>query len=471
MSGSLMTMFSSPTQASDIFSQTGSFPKQRHVFLVNFLTNPLDVGKTTSGLTYAMKSVDRPNIQPHSEELNQYNKKRHIYTGYKISPLKMQIYDTADGAAQRMWADYTRYYFGDFNQSGPQMFSGADIYGPFMDGVGNYGFTANARDTDGQFFFKTITILHFYSNTYDMYTVVNPRITSFVPDELDYAVGEVASISIEFVYEALLLKPSTGQSASQVPEFSAQFNGNPYNVVGQGIADQAPQNYGYDAGLNGIGGTDGIIQDLFGGGFNGSSISNPAFRTFSEASGTGLGVFGNYNFGAGSINGIAFGANIATNLATAAASNPALAATLNLQYANVNPLSYGGSLTNYGYSPPSVPGQELLTANTQVNAAFAQTPFGGIQATLTQGALASALLGGNPAVRATAAGVTLTAAGLSLINSAQPGMVQYGFNPNSVNSYGQSYGYDGPAGYSDQSPADVSNPDPSIEEDDDELDF
>jgi hypothetical protein len=471
MSGSLSTLFSSPTQASDIFSQTGAFPKQRHVFLVNFLTNPLDVGKTTSGLTYAMKSVDRPNIQPHSEELNQYNKKRHIYTGYKIAPLRMQIYDTADGAAQRMWADYTRYYYGDFNQAGPQMFSGADIYGPFMDGVGNYGFTANARDTDGQFFFKTITILHFYSNTYDMYTLVNPRITSFTPDELDYSEANVAAINIEFVYEAVFLTPSTGQPAAQVPQFSGLFNGNPYDVVGGGVVANATQNYAFDPGLNDPTGTDGIVQSLFGGGFDGSAIASTEFRALSAAAGTGLGVFGNYAFGAASIGGIAFGATISSNLASFAATNPALAATLSLQYANANPLAYtGGSLAGYGATPYGLPGAELSIANTQVSAAFAQTPFGGIQTTLATGVLASSLLGNSGGVVNTPNGVMLSNSAMSIVNSQQPGMVQYGFNPNSTNTYGQSYGYNGPNGYDGPAPANVSNPIPPIEINDDPYD-
>jgi hypothetical protein len=220
MSGSLSTVFVSPTQASDIFSQNGRFPKQRHVFLVRFLSAEVNANLPQT-LTYAIKSVDRPSVQPHTEELNQYNKKRHIYTGYKLAPLKMSFYDTADGSAQQMWSNYTKYYFGDFSQANPSMFSGHDIYGPsFDDNAGNYGFNAfngGNTDTDSQFYFTTISILHFYSGTYDLYTMVNPRIISFAPDDLDYSDANVAVINVEFAYEALLFQPNTGQPSSACP--------------------------------------------------------------------------------------------------------------------------------------------------------------------------------------------------------------------------------------------------------------
>ena len=441
MSGSLMTMFSSPTQAANIFSQNGQFPKQRHVFLVRFLTNALSVSKTTSGLTYALKSVDRPSIQPHSEELNQYNKKRHIYTGYKINPLKMSFYDTADSAAMRMWADYTKYYFGDFNQSGPAMFSGRDIYGSTLDdNAGSYGFTANnggKTDTDSQFFFTTITILHFYNGQYDSYTLVNPRIVSFNPDELDYGEANVATINVEFVYEALLFTPLTGQSASSVPEFEALFNGYQYEPPISSTSSWSNQ-YSYDPTLNSSSGTSSLTAGLFSGVTLNSGITSSNFRLLGSASGTGLGVFGNFSFGASSIGGINFGANISGNLAAAAINNPALASTLNLQYAGQNPLAYsGGSLATANLGLSSLPSAQLSIANTQVNALLsAPSTF---QQPLTQGITASSLLGGNGFSTGGNGGAVLSPSAYSLINSQSPGYSQIGFNPNTTSS-GQPYG-------------------------------
>ena len=71
-----------------------------------------------SNLTYAIKSIDRPKVNLKTEELNEYNKKRIIHTGFKLEPIKFQLYDSADGSAQHMFAAYCQYYFGDLMNQG-----------------------------------------------------------------------------------------------------------------------------------------------------------------------------------------------------------------------------------------------------------------------------------------------------------------------------------------------------------------
>ena len=180
----MMALLRTPNQAANIYSQSGGFPKQRHTFLVRFHANN---GQVMQSMTFAVKAVDRPTVQPHTEELNQYNKKRHIYTNYKLAPIKISFYDTADQAAMKMWAQYSRYYFGDFSQHSANSFSGSDIIGNTLnDPSGNYGFTAkngNSKDTDSQYFFKTIEIIHVHGNQFDLYELVHPRISAFDPDE------------------------------------------------------------------------------------------------------------------------------------------------------------------------------------------------------------------------------------------------------------------------------------------------
>jgi hypothetical protein len=104
----------SPIAASQVFGSAG-VPRQHHTYIVRFQPNNQSMQTTeAAALTFAVKRCDRPKVQIKTEELNQYNKKRQVYTGFKLDPVRISFYDTADGAAQNMWQTYAQYYFGDF---------------------------------------------------------------------------------------------------------------------------------------------------------------------------------------------------------------------------------------------------------------------------------------------------------------------------------------------------------------------
>ncbi|RYD40490.1 MAG: hypothetical protein EOP83_35190, partial [Verrucomicrobiaceae bacterium] len=114
----------SPRQASQIFGLEGArAPRQKNLFVVNFrkagdtTSTGISDGTWNKDLGFLVKSVDRPSVDPKVEELNQYNKKRQVNTGYKIGTTRITVYDTADSMAMRMWAEYSKYYFGDFRHA------------------------------------------------------------------------------------------------------------------------------------------------------------------------------------------------------------------------------------------------------------------------------------------------------------------------------------------------------------------
>ncbi len=398
-----MTMLRSQTQASDIFSQTGGYPKQKHVFLVRFFVNGGSMAPTST-LTFAVKSIDRPVIQPHIEELSQYNRKRQVYTGYKMAPLKVQFYDTADQAALIMWANYSKYYFGDFGQNSPSMFSGADIYGP--------------------------------------YEIIHPKIVAFNPDDLDYEQSGVATIGAEFAFEAMLMTVNAGV-ASATPEMQpgALYYGNPItsqtndpSIPSVSISTIFPTN------------TANVLVNLFGGS---SRINTPLsdYRYYGTASGGGLGVFGNFAFGLPSIGSTRFGVNISASLASAAISNPALASALNLNYAANSPLT-----TGYSPAVPGIPAAIYNPMAAEVGAAIAGgNATSGFGQSLKQAMIGAAVLGGvnglNQGLRQSmSGGLVLTPAAYSMMNAQRPGMAQVGYNSN-IGSDGQNYGFNGINGY------------------------
>lgn len=229
MSGSQNVLIS-PQQGSRIYNHAA--PRQRNVFLVRFLlgasalrNSGLD-SKSMQNLSFVVKHTDRPKVTMKTEELNQYNKKRQIYTGFKHESLRMTFYDDAQGRAQNLWDVYSQYYFGDF-VSGSDTSQGYDITAPeFMVGNG-FGLTENyagSTSVDSQWFFDRIQIFHFYisnsSQLYDKYELIHPRITNYEPDEFDYETSAVSSINMTLAYENLQYTRAQAATLAEFEEFA-----------------------------------------------------------------------------------------------------------------------------------------------------------------------------------------------------------------------------------------------------------
>jgi hypothetical protein len=203
-------LLTSPNSASRLYSiNSKNAPRQRHAFAVRFMS---PIYTDASKVTYVVKTADRPSVQPTVEELNQYNKHRLIHTGYKIPPVKIVFYDTWQGHALRMWHAYMQHYFGDFARAQPGSNYHYDQTSPVFQNSNNLGFGFTARNGGGeernqsQFFFEYIKIAHFYDSVFDDWTLVNPRFSSFDPDELDYAESQASMINAQVNCEAMLYR-------------------------------------------------------------------------------------------------------------------------------------------------------------------------------------------------------------------------------------------------------------------------
>lgn len=207
-------MLASPNQASVIFNPDGKHPiRQKHLFVVRFFRA---VGGAAGndwreGLTFVVKSMDRPSVEAQTETINQYNKKKVIHTGVKYNPINVTFYDTADGAAQNMWVEYARHYFADYNQS-PESFRDDllnDQLGDPSQNNSGWGFqlpTSSGLEDGGinsQHFLDRIEVIQLWGNEYKRYVLVNPRINSFTPDDLNYEDSGVATIQLSLSFEAI----------------------------------------------------------------------------------------------------------------------------------------------------------------------------------------------------------------------------------------------------------------------------
>lgn len=291
-------------QAAAIFNPDAPHPvRQKHLFVVSF-KRPVGTSgaEWKNGMSFIVKSMERPQVQPQVEELNQYNKKRIIHTAIKYSPISCSFYDTADGAAMNMWIDYARYYFGDYNQSSDSYHDDIINSTLYDSTIGERGYGFNIRPTNttdikgigSQNFFSGIVVYQVWGNEYTSYELVNPRINSFAPDDLNYEASEANTIQMSFNFEAIAHgntgRPSDLFSENTLTEmFNGTFGGKRLEVLGppkiNSFVGIAPAEGAVVDGLN-LSGT-----------VNPSSDTSEISRTTTSSDGGVLNRFGQYDFG------------------------------------------------------------------------------------------------------------------------------------------------------------------------------
>lgn len=82
-------------------------------YIEQFFNNP-----TWAQMAPLVKTVEMPSMKIETTPLNQYNRKRLSQTKVMFEPVKMVFHDVADGKTLKFWDMYYRYYFGDGNEPG-----------------------------------------------------------------------------------------------------------------------------------------------------------------------------------------------------------------------------------------------------------------------------------------------------------------------------------------------------------------
>lgn len=420
------TTVASPEQAHKVFSQAGQLPKQRNTYLVKFYTTArvTDID-TVTGLTFVARTIDRPKVNLKVEEMNQYNKKRVVYTGHKLEPVRMQFYDSADASALKLWKSYVNYYYGDLARTASQDSSIAGSYNydivstEFRD-VRQTGFGfVGVNSFDAQFFFDKIEIYHFYDRMYDAYQLIHPHIVSFEPDDLDYENGAVALVSMSVQYEALqvLLNHDSGTDISDQTfiefEKGEPFDGNvvptPASMPNPPARRGTPPAESQSAKTS---------AELLANANLGILTSAAEYRYGSETAGGSLGTYGSY----------AFGPIGAQDIVGMALSNLALSAAIDLGM-GINPLTaVKRSLQATAYTAIAR-GINSAAYDVAVSRAGAViSPYGTVINPMTSGLLANMAINGDSSI-VSPNGVVLAPESYGVINMQQSGTAQYGYNP------------------------------------------
>ena len=187
------------------------------------------VGDITKQQPTLTMNVDRPNINFDLETLNSYGVKRVIQKKIEYAPLSIRFYDTNDNRMWKMFQEYYGYYYGEGNALDDVAWSRRTIDNEMYSLPGSH-WGYNVRDTD---FFARIEIYEFYAAHYTRFDLVNPKIQSFKPDELDAAAGNVAMhINMQVAYEGLVMQAiNQPLTPDMVNEFGFNLS-NFYDVPG-----------------------------------------------------------------------------------------------------------------------------------------------------------------------------------------------------------------------------------------------
>jgi hypothetical protein len=178
-------------------------PKVKFLYYVSFVINTAALPRIDfkfrhqNEINMLVKSADLPKFKLNTETLNQYNRKKVVQTGVEYQPLNINFHDDNFGVTRQLWENYFTYYYadptsskvtGNYNRNATK----AGIKTP-------YGFDNNSTIP----FFKEIVIYQMGKKKWNSYSLVNPIISSWNHDTMDYAANDTVQNSMSIIYEAV----------------------------------------------------------------------------------------------------------------------------------------------------------------------------------------------------------------------------------------------------------------------------
>ena len=180
-------------------------PKHKFLFHVSFQINSNALKSLNfkfqhqNEINILVKSADLPKYSISSETLNQYNRKKVVQTKVDYQPVTIKFHDDNLGITRQLWENYFSYYYADPTTSKVSstytrnaMLSSSFVKAP-------YGLDNNSSIP----FFDAITIYQMARRFWNSYTLVNPLITAWNHDNLDYTSNNPVEQTMTLAYEAV----------------------------------------------------------------------------------------------------------------------------------------------------------------------------------------------------------------------------------------------------------------------------
>jgi len=193
------------------------------MFYANFVVSPealsmfsnlFSISNWQGGVSFKIRTVDKPNVDLQQRELNQYNRKRYAYTKTEYKPVTLSIYDTVDNSPLTMWVEYFNYYFGDARAKSAMTMGTSPVDPTFDDSTG-WGLRPLVNQTN---FFTQLNVYSLFNREYALVTYLNPKIASVDWGNHDTSSSDMEDFRMTLNYETL--QYDTGVIT---PELASQF--------------------------------------------------------------------------------------------------------------------------------------------------------------------------------------------------------------------------------------------------------
>ena len=180
-------------------------PKHKFLFHVAFSINQAackNINLTQrhrNEIGMLVKNIDLPGFEVTVETANQYNRKKKIQTTHKVKDISVMFHDDNMGLINQLWQNYYSYYYAD-----PKSASNGGAYARnaiknFSSVVAPYGLDNGSNLP----FFNYIMVYQMARHEYVSYKLINPIITSWSHNKVDYSQGAVHDNSMGLAYEAV----------------------------------------------------------------------------------------------------------------------------------------------------------------------------------------------------------------------------------------------------------------------------
>jgi hypothetical protein len=180
-----------------------------------------------------VKKIDLPKFEITTTTANQYNRKKIIQTKIDYKPINITFHDDSEGVIRSLWENYFEYYYADYVASQDK------IKNYSRDATSKFHATQTMTNSAGQQisrdfkygldngssipFLSGITVYQLSKKKWNSFTLVNPLITSWSHDSMDYAGGSNhAEHNLTVQYEAVSY--NMGElSEDNPPGFSTEY--------------------------------------------------------------------------------------------------------------------------------------------------------------------------------------------------------------------------------------------------------
>jgi len=186
-------------------------PRLGYNFSVEFILNQeVAIPDASFGHTFTfnrVSGVSVPDISYDVQQVNQYNRIRHVPTRQNFGPANISIYDTKDDKFTSILKAYSKHYFNGLDLS-EDNFSGYNMIAEQFQQGGSQPFGAENTTQSARFFIEEIRIHNTdFQNEGRTHTLFNCMITSVSLDRFDYSNSQPILYQVQIQPEHVNIGP------------------------------------------------------------------------------------------------------------------------------------------------------------------------------------------------------------------------------------------------------------------------